>query len=155
MPCPYDVGYETICPSNGIKNILGVQFQNTTGGDLDVQNIKCMNGASNPTDNAFKMWWYDRADRAYKYAIYTKNAYADDGQNKGWGTKYTDKFYWCTDDDDTYILAPKGWKHDPDATPTLEDHSKTIEAGEGFWVQPAASQKNAKLQFKNPFHSAE
>ena len=130
------VGYQTTSPTESRKNIGGVPFLNTDGTDLDIQSIVCKDGTSNPVNGAFKMWWYDPAQLKYVYASFSNDAYADDGMDDGWGTEYTDKFYWITDDDDAFIYAPAGWKHDEDAPATINDHEKTFKCGEGCWIMP-------------------
>jgi hypothetical protein len=123
-------------------------------GNYDIQDIVCKDGTSDPVNGAFKMWWYDPAQLKYVYAAYMNDAYADDGEDDGWGTEYTDKFYWVTDDDDTFIYAPLGWKHDEGATATINDHEKKFAAGEGFWLQPSSGVSNPKVYFPNPFYKS-
>ncbi len=131
------VGYQTTNPTASRKNIGGVPFLNTNGGNLDIQEIVCKDGSSDPVKDAFKMWWYDVSASKYVYATYSNDAYADDGEDDGWGTEYTDKFYWITDDEDAFIYAPLGWKHDDDAPATIVNHEKTFACGEGFWIMPS------------------
>ena len=147
------VGYQTTNPIASRKNIGGVPFVNTDGADLDIQNIVCKDGTNNPVKDSFKMWWYDAASMKYTYATYSNDAYADDGMDDGWGTQYTDKFYWITDDEDAFIYAPIGWKHDANAPATIVDHEKTFAAGEGFWIQPSSSVSTPKVYFSNPFYT--
>ena len=139
------VGYQTTTPTASRKNIGGVPFVNTDGSNLDIQSIVCKDGANDPVNGGFKMWWYNAAEMKYTYAVYSNDAYADDGMDDGWGTEYTDKFYWITDDEDAFIYAPLGWKHDENAPATTTDHEKTFAAGEGFWIQPSSGVANPQV----------
>ena len=149
------VGYSTVNPEAGWKNMTGVAFCNTSGSALDIQDIVCKNGTADPGNGNFSMWWYDQSQHKYVYAVYTADAYADDGVDDGAGTEYTDKYFWVTDDDDTFIYAPVGWKHDESAPATIVDHTKTFAAGEGFFIQPNSALSDPKVAFKNPFYVAE
>ena len=149
------VGYSTVNPELGWKNMTGVAFCNTSGGNLDIQSITCKDGTSaDPGDGAFRMWWYDQTQHKYVYAVYSNDAYADDGEDDGAGTEYTDKYYWVTDDEDVFIYVPAGWKHDDGATATIVDHEKAFSVGEGFFIQPLTG-SDPKVAFKNPFYVAE
>ena len=130
------VGFQTSSPAAGEKSMLGVPFQNTSGGALDIQTIICKDGNSDPVSGDFRIWWWDQT-LGYQYAKFKDDVYADDGEDDGDGTEYTDKLYWCDDDD--WLLVPLGWKHDESATATIVDHAKTFALGEGFFVQPSSS----------------
>ena len=150
------VGYTTVSPEAGWKNMSGVAFCNVSGTDLDIQDIRCFNGTSaDPGDSNFKMWWYNQTQHKYVYAVYSNDAYADDGKDDGAGTEYTDQYYWVTDDEDVFIYAPAGWKHDESASATVVDHEKAFASGEGFFVQPNNALSDPKVAFKNPFYVAE
>ena len=146
------VGYQTSNPLKGEKSMIGVPFMNVTGGNLDIQSIVCKNGNADPANGDFRIWWWDQT-LGYQYAKLKDDVYADDGEEDGDGTEYTDKLYWADDDD--WMLVPLGWKHDSEATATIVDHGKTFAAGEGFFVQPSSSVKDAKIAFANPFYVAE
>ena len=146
------VGYTTSNPAAGKKSMLGIPFVNVSGGAFDIQSIQCKDGTSNPPGGYFRIWWWDQT-AGYQYASYKDDVYADDGEDDGDGTEYTDGLYWADDDD--WILVPAGWKHDANATATINDHSKTFAAGEGFFVQPDSSVGNAKVAFANPFYVAQ
>ena len=133
------VGYTTSNPSAGEKSMLGVPFMNVTGGDLDIQSIVCKDGNADPGSGLFRIWWWDQT-LGYQYAKLKDDVYADDGEEDGDGTEYTDKLYWADDDD--WLLVPLGWKHDSEATATIVDHAKTFALGEGFFVQPDTLVKN-------------
>ena len=123
---------------------------------FDIQEIRCFDGNdADPGDASFKMWWFDMTQHKYIYALYTSDAYADDGEDDGAGTEYTDKYYWVTDDEDTFICVAAGWKHDESAPATVADHSKAFASGEGFFIQPSSVLSDPKVAFKNPFYVAE
>ena len=130
------VGYQTTNPQKGEKSMIGVPFINVTGGDLDIQTIVCKDGNADPASGYFRLWWWDQT-LGYQYASLKDDVYADDGEDDGDGTEYTDKLYWCDDDD--WLLVPLGWKHDESATATIVDHGKTFALAEGFFVQPSSS----------------
>ena len=130
------VGYQTTTPTAGRKSMIGVPFMNVTGGDLDIQAIVCKDGNADPASGYFRLWWWDQT-LGYQYASLKDDVYADDGEDDGDGTEYTDKLYWCDDDD--WLLVPLGWKHDESATATIVDHGKTFALAEGFFVQPSSS----------------
>ena len=146
------VGYQTSSVAAGEKSMLGVPFQNTSGEELDIQTIVCKDGNADPASGYFRIWWWDQT-LGYQYAKLKDDVYADDGEDDGDGTEYTDKLYWADDDD--WLLVPLGWKHDESATATIVDHGKTFAAGESFFIQPSSSVGNAKVAFANPFYVAE
>lgn len=131
--------------------MFGISFNQVGGSGCDIQDIRCYSNGNNPVDGAFRMWWYDLDQLKYVYALYSVSGWADDGMDEGYGTEYADKFYWVSDDDDLFIYAPLGWKHDADAPATIVDHEKRFAAGEGFFVQPTATTVSPVVTFKNPF----
>jgi hypothetical protein len=146
------VGFQNLTPDAGYKNMFGISFNQVGGAGGDIQDVVCKNGTAAPGDSEFRMWWYDLDQLKYVYAVYSASGWADDGMDEGYGTEYADKFYWVSDDDDLFIYAPLGWKHDAEAPATIVDHEKRFAAGEGFFIQPNGALSNPVVTFKNPFN---
>ena len=141
------VGYQNFSPEKANKTILGIPFIAVDGGDYDIQDIKCMNGTSEPSSEAFQMWWWDTDLKKYVYAVYANPYWVDDGTDDGYGTE-TAEFGWATNDEDMFGYLPIGTKG------ATTDHAKSFASGEGFWLMPAGAVVNGTVTFPNPFYVA-
>ena len=107
------------------QELKGVMFVNTSGNTIDLQDIKMSAGVP-PTAGTF-LQWYDPSNAQYT------------------------KVYWvklCDENDEDIV--------DEDGNPVLGwgdsdwyEQSKTLSAGEAFWVKPNNAAKNPEIMFPN------
>ena len=133
------VGYTTFEPGGSVKCMKGFNFQNTSGGAIDLQSIVAYSdGDIEGGDGAFKIWWWSTqsGNLGNKYAVWS-NYWWDESLDDYVDAEDESEYCWVVPEDDD--VMPVKW-------------TKSFGVGEGFFVQAAVTAPS--LMFPNPFYKA-
>ena len=123
------VGYTTFEPGASVKCMKGFNFQNTSGGAIDLQSIVAYaDGDIDAGDGYFKIWWWSTqsGNMGNKYAVWSNYWWDENDPNAD-----EDGYVEAADESEYCWVVPE----DDDVMPTK--WVKSFFNGEGFFVQAA------------------